>query len=173
MHSRITRRGLNVPLKALIHLGCISMPSLTQKRRLVMRIYLNFDGVLNCIPKHKGHFEHLPVFEAVLRTHRKVEVIISSSYRELLPIAVMRTFFSTDTRHQIVGITPVLPGCKRVDEIRAHVKATGYCQRFIVLDDAPVEFPRHYPPLILCQTTRGLGERELTELLNRLARKYD
>ena len=134
-----------------------------------MRIYLNFDGVLNCIPCTKGPFEHLSAFDAVLRTHPTVEVVISSNYRELLPLDVMRVWFSRDTQHQIVGITPVLPGCKRVDEIRAHVKATGYRRRFIVLDDAASEFPRNYRPLILCQTMYGLGERELYELRNRLA----
>lgn len=136
-----------------------------------MRIYLNFDGVLHCVPCTKGPFEHLPAFDAVLRTYPTVEVVISSSYREVLPLDVMRVWFSRDTQHQIIDITPVLPDSKRVDEIRAHIKATDYHQRFIVLDDDPFEFPRNYRPLILCQTAYGLGERELTELLNRLSNK--
>jgi len=114
-----------------------------------MRIYLNFDGVLNCIPNTKGPFEHLPAFDAVLRTHPKLEVVISSSYRELIPIEVMRSWFSCGTQRQIVGVTPVLLGCRRVDEIRAHVKVTSYHRRFIVLDDTASEFPRNYRPLIL------------------------
>ncbi len=136
-----------------------------------MRIYLNFYGVLHCIPSTRGPFEHLPAFEAVLRTHPTVEVFISSSYRELIPVEAIRTFFSWDTQHQVVGVTPVLPRCRRVDEIRAHVKATNYRHRFIVLDDAADEFPRNYRPLILCRTALGLGERELTELLTRLSNK--
>lgn len=136
-----------------------------------MRIYLNFDGVLHCIPHIRGPFEHLATFESVMRMHPKLEVVISSSYREILPFDVMRSWFSRDTQHQILGVTPVLPRCRRVDEIRAHIKATNYRRRFIVLDDAATEFPRNYHPLILCQTEHGLGERELTELLTRLASK--
>ena len=106
-----------------------------------------------------------------MRTHPKLDVVISSHYRELIPLDVMRTFFSRDIQHRIVGATPVLPRCRRVDEIRAHVKATSYRGSFIVLDDAADEFPRNYRPLILCQTRCGLGERELDELRNRLAQK--
>jgi len=136
-----------------------------------MRIYLNFDGVLHGVPHIKGPFEHLATFELVMRMHPKLEVMISSSYRELIPIEVMRSWFSGDTQHQIAGVTPILPRCRRVDEIRAHVKATSYRGRFIVLDDAADQFPRNYRPLILCHTEHGLGERELTELLNRLSNK--
>ena len=133
-----------------------------------MRIYLDFDGVLHGVPYKKEAFEHLPAFEEVLRAHPRVEVVITSSWREQFSLEEMRTWFSEDVRNQIIGVTPILPDEKRVQEVRAHVKATGYRRRFIVIDDAAFEFPRNYPPLILCRTAQGLTDAEIGNLISRL-----
>lgn len=133
-----------------------------------MRIYLDFDGVLHGVPYTKEAFELLPAFEDVLRAHPRVEVVITSSWREQFSFEEMRTWFSPDVQHQVIGVTPILPEEKRVQEVRAHVKETGYRGRFIVVDDAAFEFPRNYPPLVLCGTARGLTEREIAELNRRL-----
>lgn len=134
-----------------------------------MRIYLDFDGVLHGVPYIKEAFELLPAFEDVLRAHPKTEVVITSSWREQFAFMEMQTWFAADVRQQIIGVTPIMPEHKRVHEIRAHVLESGYRGRFIVIDDAAFEFPKNYRPLILCDTRRGLGARELGELRNRLA----
>lgn len=134
-----------------------------------MRIYLDFDGVLHGVPYIKAPFELLPAFEAVLRTHPKAEVVITSSWREEFAFEEMRTWFAEDVRRQIIGVTPIQPDYKRVHEIRAHVRQTGYRGRFIVIDDAAFEFPKNYRPLVLCDTRHGLRGQPLAELQARLA----
>lgn len=39
-----------------------------------MRIYLNFDAVLNCIPITKRPFEHSVTFGSVIRTHPRLAI---------------------------------------------------------------------------------------------------
>lgn len=135
-----------------------------------MRIYLDFDGVLHGVPYAKEAFELLPAFEDVLRAHPKTEVVITSSWREQFAFMEMQTWFDEDVRQQIIGVTPIMPEHKRVHEIRAHVLETGYRGRFIVIDDAAFEFPKNYPPLILCDTKTGLRNIELQILSARLAK---
>ncbi len=134
-----------------------------------MRIYLDFDGVLHGVPYVKEPFELLPGFEAILRAHPKTEVVITSSWREQFAFEEMQTWFAEDVRHQIIGVTPIMPDYKRVHEIRAHVRQTGYRGRFVVIDDVVFEFPRNYRPLILCDTRWGLRDQALAELRARLS----
>ncbi|WP_205895069.1 HAD domain-containing protein [Metapseudomonas otitidis] len=57
-----------------------------------MILFLDFDGVLH--PEYDGQatpadvvFCHLPRFEAVMRDHPEVEIVISSTWREQFPLA--------------------------------------------------------------------------------------
>lgn len=56
-----------------------------------MILFLDFDGVLH--PEYDGQatpadvvFCHLPRFEAVMRDHPEVEIVISSMWREQFPL---------------------------------------------------------------------------------------
>lgn len=121
-----------------------------------MRIYLDFDGVLHAAKRDKLHFEHKEAFEAILRTHPQVQVVISSSWREVHSYEHMRDYFAHDVMHQIIGVTPVLPGQLRYEEIMQHMQKTDYGGEFIVLDDMEDEFPPGWPPLLLCDPAVGL-----------------
>lgn len=134
-----------------------------------MRIYLDFDGVLHPIPTKAGPFEFIHLFEGVLREFPHVEVVISSSWRIDFDLETLQGFFAEDVSLQVVGITPNLALRRRVHEIRAHLKESNYRGPFIVLDDAAGEFPKNYPPLILCETSVGLTSTLLDELRSRIS----
>lgn len=133
-----------------------------------MRIYLDFDGVLHPIPTTAGPFEHIHLFEAVLREFPHVEVVISSSWREDFDFETIQGFFAEDVMHQVIGFTPDLAPCQRIDEVRAHLQETAYGGPFLILDDAPDEFPQDYGPLILCETRVGLTPELLQQLVQRI-----
>lgn len=134
-----------------------------------MRIYLDFDGVLHPIPTKAGPLEFIHLFEGVLREFPHVEVVISSSWRKDFDFETLQGFFAEDVSRQVIGITPDLGLRRRVHEIKAHLKESGYHGPFIVLDDAAGEFPKNYPPLILCEASVGLTFELLDELRVRLA----
>ncbi len=83
-----------------------------------MWIFLDIDGVL--VPEKKFQdsiatedflkFDPicLQLFETVLRTHPHVLVGISSSWRDLFPLEIVRSFFSVDIASRVVGFTPLL-----------------------------------------------------------------
>ena len=84
----------------------------------------------------------------VLRDFPGVEVVISSSWRETHTLKNMLTFFLTDLRSRIVGVTPVIeirdavdvPGV-RLREINKYLVDTGnQHRRWVALDDAPELF---------------------------------
>lgn len=135
-----------------------------------MRIYLDFDGVLHAAKRDKLHFEHKEAFEATLRAHPQVQVVISSSWREVHSYEHMRDYFANDVMHQIIGVTPVLPGQLRYEEVMQHMQESGYDREFIVLDDMGHEFPPDWPPLLLCDPAVGLdaqGQEALRAILSK------
>ncbi len=80
-----------------------------------MILFLDFDGVLH--PEYDGQatpadvtaFCHLPRFEAVMRDHPDVEIVINSAWREHFPLDALRARFSPNIAARIIGATPVTP----------------------------------------------------------------
>lgn len=134
-----------------------------------MRIYLDFDGVLHPFVKGFEPFEHCHLIEQVLREFPAVQVYVSSAWRTYYKFSMLQSWFEADVRHQIVGVTPYLPEKLRVEEIELHLEQTAYSGPFVVLDDLAEQFPPNYPPLILCQSDRGITHVEIAELRRRLA----
>lgn len=122
-----------------------------------MRIYLDFDGVMHPRIRDRIYFEHMEALEAILRENRNVQVVISSSWREVFKFEEMRDYFAEDVADQIIGVTPVLKGKSRCEEVMQHLLDTGYGGNFIVLDDDASEFPADWPPLLLCDPAVGLN----------------
>jgi len=71
-------------------------------------LFLDFDGVLHPEPcfDRSRLFCQLPVLEAVLRDFPEVDIVISSSWRELLHLDDLKSLFSGDIAWRIVGVTP-------------------------------------------------------------------
>ena len=85
---------------------------------MAMWVFLDIDGVL--VPEKKFensiHTEYflkfdpvcLQLFEDVLQQYPDLRVGISSSWRDLFPLEVVRNFFSPTIANRVVGFTPLL-----------------------------------------------------------------
>lgn len=54
--------------------------------------------------------------------------MISSNWRETHTLNELRNFFSIELRERVIGCTPVLPDCTRLDEILCVVREYGVTQ---------------------------------------------
>jgi hypothetical protein len=133
-----------------------------------MRIYLDFDGCLHRRLPNSIELEHIAAVNAILREFPGAHVVISSSWREDHSFEELRGYFSKDVADQIVGVTPVMTGEWRYDEVVRHVKETAYEGNYVVVDDDQKEFPENWAPLLLCDPTRGLDKEKQDELRARL-----
>lgn len=134
-----------------------------------MIIFLDFDGVL--------HHEnvtlkrcHLPRLEKVLREFPAVQIVIASTQRESVPLALLAQRFSPDMAAHIVGITPVLEvrdvgdvAGSRHREILVYLRGSG--ADWLALDDDASLFPPSCAELVLCDD----GFREAEERALRTA----
>ncbi|NJA90137.1 hypothetical protein HCX48_13030 [Rhodocyclus tenuis] len=136
-----------------------------------MILFLDFDGVLH--PQYEGQaapadvaFCHLPRFEAVMRDFPDVEIVISSSWREHLPLDALRARFSLDIAARISGTTelPVYvtepPLIERREwEIVSWLIAQGrQDEPWIALDDAVWQFKEHRQRVVSCLWYVGMDD---------------
>lgn len=132
-----------------------------------MIVFLDFDGVMHPVNQHDlfCREDHLA---RVLRDFPSVEIVISSAWRETHTLRNMQTFFLTDLRSRIVGVTPVVEIRDAVDvsgvrwrEIHQYLVDTGHQhRRWVALDDAPELFPPRCAELVLCDGNHGFGEAQ-------------
>jgi hypothetical protein len=136
-----------------------------------MLIFLGFDGVMHPAAGDRTLFEHREGFEALLREHAAVDVVISSSWREVFDTDALREdYFSADIQRRIIDVTPLIPGAMRWQEIQAYLEATRYAGPYIVIDDDASEFPAAWEPLLLCRPEVGLDMEKRAELAALLKR---
>ena len=136
-----------------------------------MILFLDFDGVLH--PEYDGQatpadvvFCHLSRFEAVMRDHPEVEIVISSTWREQFPLDDLRARFSPDIAARIVGATPITPRidgkylpARREGEILDWLRhAERDHEPWLALDDAAWQFQRHRDRLIACTWYVGFDD---------------
>jgi hypothetical protein len=110
-------------------------------------LFLDFDGVLHPKGTTGAKLVHRPLLEAFLREPvcGDVGVVISSTWREAIPLEKLRRLFSADIQPRIVGCTPVLEDTDvdypRYTEIRAWLNGNPQVKRWAALDDSADEFP--------------------------------
>jgi hypothetical protein len=134
-------------------------------------LFLDFDGMLH--PEYDGQatpadvvFCHLSRFEAVMRDHPEVEIVISSTWREQFPLDDLRARFSPDIAARIVGATPITPRidgkylpARREGEILDWLRQSGReHEPWLALDDAAWQFQQHRNRLIACTWYVGLDD---------------
>jgi hypothetical protein len=132
-----------------------------------MIIFLDFDGVMH--PTNQRNLfcreEHLA---RVLSGFKEVEIVISSSWRLTHSLKNMQTFFLTDLRSKVVGVTPVIDSnvqFVRFYEIQKYFADTGNQHRhWVALDDDAVLFPPECPELILCDGDIGFCDAQAETL---------
>jgi len=132
-----------------------------------MIIFLDFDGVLHPrAPGKKGLFSNLARLEALLREYEFIEIVISSTWREDMPIEKLKEIFSHDIRPRVIGITPVLdiefpagPHGTREQEIRMFLAQDIYKYRtWLALDDEELLFKTECTNLVKCHAAIGFDE---------------
>ncbi len=134
-----------------------------------MIIFLDFDGVLHPqkphVPLGDQAFCHLPRFENVVRDYPTIEIVISSTWREHRTLAQLRSFFSADLAHRIIGATPIVPDLNGVQpylreaEILAWLSiAERESEPWCALDDTAWLFSPPQERLIHCQSYIGFDE---------------
>ncbi|NOT14515.1 MAG: hypothetical protein HOP21_02835 [Methylotenera sp.] len=114
-----------------------------------MILFLDFDGVLHSALNAAGHpddFNKLPLLENWLREYPEVDVVISSSWREIKRMEALREIFSEDLRQRVVDKCPIIPineetNYYRYEEILTWIKLIKYDGLWLALDDAAHEFP--------------------------------
>lgn len=135
-----------------------------------MLIFLGFDGVMHPAAGERVLFAHRDGFEALLREYAHVEVVITSSWREVFDLDTLREDnFSRDIQPRIIDVTPLIPGAMRWQEIQAYLDETRYAGPYIVIDDDASEFPEGWAPLLLCEPALGLDAERRAALAARLS----
>lgn len=129
-------------------------------------VYLDFDGVLH--GRKRPLFENLDAFHEIMRQFPHVQVVISSSWRETYKFDVLLDFFPEDLQPRVIGTTPVMPDLQRYDEVMQHRLEFDADSPFLVIDDDPLQFPEDWPPLLLCDSERGLDEESRQSLTERI-----
>ena len=135
-----------------------------------MIIFLDFDGVLHPTNATSDNFfccrDH---FESILFLYPDIDIVISSSWRELMPLHILKEFFSESIRNRIIGVTPMLDNeitsHRHFEEIRLWIKQNRYEGDWLAIDDALEEFPEECLPLIVCNERRGFDAAVAAQLV--------
>ncbi len=141
-----------------------------------MVLFLDFDGVLHTLnaPDHR-RFQHLNRLETLLRRFPSVDLVISSTWREMHGLDQLRTFFSSDMAARVIDTTghaaelnstpDRLIGYPREAEIfdwmRTHRSASN---NWLALDDSPWLFSPFSPNLITVNAHVGIDDGVLATL---------
>lgn len=133
-------------------------------------IFLDFDGVLH--PCTAGTFIYIGRFQAFLRQHPELRVVLSTSWRTEHSWHNLMALFAPDLHDRFVGCTPCLDeplSAIREREILAWLHKKG-CPHvpWIALDDDASLFTPGCPQLVCCETIRGLRPAQLEEVAAKL-----
>ena len=112
-------------------------------------LFLDFDGVLHPAggTSAAGRFARLPLLEALLLepAFLHVEIVVSSTWREAIPLARLRGLFPETLRGRVVDCTPQLDDADvehpRYREIRAWLNRNPGIAAWAALDDSIAQFP--------------------------------
>lgn len=149
--------------------------------RICMVLFLDFDGVLHPMPRGEADvFASLHLLEAVLREFEAVQVVISSSWREVHPFDEIREYFSPDLQRRIIGVTPMRFSQSKVPleakGFSRHAECVTYMRRhrmpgepWLVLDDQPDLFNPSCEQLLLVDGSTGMTAADADRLRDRLA----
>lgn len=121
---------------------------------------LDIDGVLH--PYQSGSLVHLPKFEEWLEFMPEVDIVISSSWRESHTLHQLKSLFSSNMQHRIIGTTPILFDKTRLDEIQIFARENNISQ-WVAIDDDLTEFSDK-SRLVATQTSKGLTEESYEQL---------
>jgi hypothetical protein len=150
-------------------------------------LFLDFDGVLHPEDsRDEPLFCRLPLLEAWLRERPSVDVVISSTWREIPGLEGLLGFFAPDIRRRVIGVTPVYHRMHALDwgQTSGHPEPPRHkrhveCLRWMhdsskptrvwaALDDDASLFDPSCRNLVMCDRRVGLSQAQLDELDRRL-----
>lgn len=142
-------------------------------------LFLDFDGVLHRDGAPVDElFCHIPLLEEALRRCPGVDVVISSSWREVHPLDEIQEYFSPDIGARIIGITPARPELATIPtelwsfvreaECVAWIMEHRPSPPWIALDDQAWRFRPFCPNLLLIDGKTGLTPEKAEHLVRRL-----
>ncbi len=152
-----------------------------------MILFLDFDGVLHPDrSRTEPKFCRMPLMEAWLRSRPGVEVVISSSWREVHPFEELVSLFADDLQARVVGCTPRYlrsidgghfagwahtsedfgpSNFAREIECRRWLHSSWQPgQKWAALDDMPELFAPSCAALVVCDAAVGLTHAKLAEV---------
>lgn len=137
-------------------------------------LFLDFDGVTHPEPcSAQSAFCCLPQIEEVLLDFPAVEIVISSSWKEVHSLDELKSFFSTAMAPRVIDVTPdlwrptlswlpgPLPEFEREWEIQAWMKAQRpWGTRWLAIDDRPLWFRPGCPDLLAIDPNTGFLDHD-------------
>jgi len=124
-------------------------------------IFLDFDGILHPAGSPPGAvlpFEWLPILERLLTPWPDVRLAVHSTWRYS---------FKPDELSELLGplgprFIGAVPRGPRAESILWFLHMNAAITSYLVLDDAPAEFPRGFPGnLVLCEPLLGISAPEV------------
>ena len=136
-------------------------------------LFLDFDGVLHPVSR-KTELCCLDRLHDILRACPDVQVVITSTWRDELPLAALRELIGNGGEFdcRIIGGTPNLEGegCygRRDLEIQRWMQNNGYTGAWLAIDDQLELFGGEGKNVYLVEGRRGLVERDVRRVIERL-----
>lgn len=130
--------------------------------------------MLHSIPNNGStDFSALPLFESWLRDHAEVRIVISSSWREIMTLEVLKAIFSQDLQDRIIDKCPTVEFIGQQEywrylEILQWLEVNDYSGSWLALDDMETAFPVGLAQLVACYSTIGIDENVIRELNNKV-----
>ena len=148
-----------------------------------MILFLDFDGVLHSLTGENDdeYFCRLPFLWEILRARPEVDVVFSTSWREIYRQEEMLDFVTSnggeDLRHRFIGQIPSIPVDRDADDYRSReIECLAWLTenkrdlaRWLALDDFEYWFSHESQNLYLVNDLTGLTEDDIPAILKRLS----
>lgn len=133
-----------------------------------MYIFLDIDGVFIKLGEEFAKLidmdEEVPsldsvcvnYFSNVIEKYDGVKIVISSSWREIYDLSIIKSRFPDNVSKKIEGVTPILPYVYEPVEFFRHQEVLDYLKGVNAADEVWVavdDIAEHYPPDVCIVTT--------------------
>ncbi|WP_139146976.1 HAD domain-containing protein [Hydrogenophaga sp. PML113] len=147
--------------------------ALSSSPRGDVTLFLDIDGVLHRRAPGAEKFTALPQLQQSMRRHSRLEVVISSSWREVFDFEDLVELFDEDLRTRIVDSTPVLEQDtefvrQRECEHWMRTHRSPY-QEWVALEDEKALFEPGCPQLLFVDGSKGLQLEDCMRLDERIS----
>lgn len=151
-------------------------------------LFLDFDGVLHPLMRREPDFCRLPLLWKILRACPEVQVVFSTSWREIYAAEKMVGFVTSgggeDLTDRILGSTPRTPRARSTDIVGIspirHVECLRWLDEngqqhrtWLAIDDIPEIFPPDSPTLYVVNGKTGLTVDDVEAIIQRICATKD